>query len=683
MVQQSQADWNASIVSMFNNGGNATANEFRTVMANLMDSVAFVPVMGGLPNSVLKLAEVNGLPTFQASAITDTDTMVQVSKTVMGPGAGVVRAGHFDLSSAGSAMSVVDAIDGTSQGLVTHPKAVGSKPYYNRPTASGVMMNTGADGSETFTGTTLQFNFANLSEGEAVSYTASRAAGAAEITDCNIQIRRTSHATNPPLFDYKRDISGGVGFTLLGGAGITSTIITFPVQPFFAANEMLYFTVTGDDSTPLNFRGQTIGGQMIPVVDVVGDLTSRTDIVDREDYTQADQDKLRGLPSAIPAMGKSFRVVTERRSDEDLSFSTASAVGPGALVLFNDTSSNLDCQVPASTTDDQIGYEWGVQNSTFGALVTLTAETVANHSFVLQGYSLPFEIPAGVGVRLMVIGRTVNGGNTTTSLRLSQWDSGIEGTEQILSSAGNTLSVAGRAGGVNSIRHAAIDADGTGTFTGLGSLPTNEQQEIVIANTHASRPISMGIASDRVFDLMTTGRVVIPPQRLQRFYLANVAGQIEVGVLERPSYSFRLEPSDVVRNDGLVMPSPPDDLGQLVQAGTGDDDDSLIIQPNVAGHLSVQFEGLADYKGAQEFPTVALVTVGIRVNGASVAGFSDLTIAVRRSLPAEPFRQMVRNWLRVPVSAGDNVSFHFDGLNADSNFDLDMIEINTTWTLEL
>ena len=106
-------------------------------------------------------------------------------------------------------------------------------------------------------------------------------------TGCNLTIRRNSHTDANPVFDYIRDVQGGMGFALNGGAGVTSTTVNLAQEYLFLQGETLYVTITGDGSTPLNILGQTIDGETLPSLSVYGRLGTIQFI---EDYL--------GLPSS-------------------------------------------------------------------------------------------------------------------------------------------------------------------------------------------------------------------------------------------------------------------------------------------------------------------------------------------------------------------------------------------------
>ena len=207
-----------------------------------------------------------------SSALKQTTSLV-ATMPFSGPGERVLDIGPISAVSEGSTVSFLDRSRGRMFGAVVHDTTIGSgnnrRPFYFEPVDDLTVTPAVADTSETFTTTSLQFIIPNQALGTAKEYREiTRPAGSLEIEGCNLTIRRNSYVDEVPVFDYLRDVSGGLGFTLPAGPSVTT--IDLVREYLFLLGENLFVTMTGDGSTPLNIQGQTITGQTIPHVVVQG-----------------------------------------------------------------------------------------------------------------------------------------------------------------------------------------------------------------------------------------------------------------------------------------------------------------------------------------------------------------------------------------------------------------------------
>ena len=162
-------------------------------------------------------------------------------------------------------------------GPVIHETTAGlvAGPFYFKPQDTFTTTAALAGTTETITGTTHQFVIQNQNLGTVLEYRdIQRSGGSSEIAGANITIRRNSHSDLTPVFDYKRDIAGGAGFTL---AASGTTVIDLTREQLFLEDELLYITITGDGAAALNLLGETInvpgaGSQLVPHVDSYGRL---------------------------------------------------------------------------------------------------------------------------------------------------------------------------------------------------------------------------------------------------------------------------------------------------------------------------------------------------------------------------------------------------------------------------
>ena len=282
-----------------NMAGEIEADEFLALVVDILDSygnVATIPdgtfgVMSTTPGVL------------SPSALKQQTSNLLSTMAFTGPGQRVLDIGPISAVSEGSTVSFWDRSRDKMFGAVVHETTLGSglerRPFYFVPGDDLVVTASAVDTSETFTGVTLQAAAPNAALGTAIQYQdLTRPAGSGEITGCNITIRRNSHGDEVPVFDYIRDVTGGLGFTL--PAGPSTTTIDLGREYLFLAGETLYTTITGDGVTPLNLQGQTLGGQTIPHFDVQGRAGSIVTLANTTDLptTESIQDIVGGMVSS-------------------------------------------------------------------------------------------------------------------------------------------------------------------------------------------------------------------------------------------------------------------------------------------------------------------------------------------------------------------------------------------------
>lgn len=274
MAKLDKPGMDAALAALFvnNTNGDIEADEVLARFRDILDSYANTAALqdGDFPI----MGPTNGVVTRSALS---QGTELNATMPFSGPGNRTFDVGAISAASGGSTVRFLDRSRDLAFGAVIHETTSGAvasrKPFYFSPADDPTDTAAAADLSETFTGTTLQFMITNASLGTASEYrTITRLAGSAEISGCNLTIRRNSHTDPDPVFDYIRDVSGGAGFVLASGASVNN--IQLGGEQLFLAGENLYITLTGDGSTPLNIRGQTLGGETIPHVVVRGHLGS-------------------------------------------------------------------------------------------------------------------------------------------------------------------------------------------------------------------------------------------------------------------------------------------------------------------------------------------------------------------------------------------------------------------------
>ena len=286
MVERSKSDFTSrlNINSAASDWGLASGQqlpmeEFRRLVQDLIDSVANVAALsdGQLPIKSSTSGVLN------PSAMTQGASSIDSTMTLGLRGDSAFNVGGISAVGRASTVSFLDRTrlhnsEPRMFGPVIHETTAGlvSNPFYFSPqdtfTTTAAIAGTG----EVFAGTTHQYVIQNINIGTVLEYRdIQRSGGSAEITGANITIRRNSHTDPTPVFDFKRDISGGAGFTLAAG-GVT-TVIDLTREQLFLQGELLYITITGDGSTPLNLLGETLsvtgaGNQEIPHIDNYGRL---------------------------------------------------------------------------------------------------------------------------------------------------------------------------------------------------------------------------------------------------------------------------------------------------------------------------------------------------------------------------------------------------------------------------
>lgn len=157
----------------------------------------------------------------------------------------------------------------------------------------------------------LQFIFLSTATVRATQFRLNSSGAASNV---NVQVRLTSHATEPPIFDYAR-ANGGTSFDLVDG----ENLVTLPIPLFIVANTSLYFTISTPSGT-FTLLGETITAmgpsQFVPFTDVIGRaapeiddiISSSSSVTDLSDVTSAgsgaiittaERAKLAGLVSAL------------------------------------------------------------------------------------------------------------------------------------------------------------------------------------------------------------------------------------------------------------------------------------------------------------------------------------------------------------------------------------------------
>ncbi|MGI9251133.1 MAG: hypothetical protein ACR2PR_08045 [Pseudohongiellaceae bacterium] len=376
--------------------------------------------------------------------------------------------------------------------------------------------------------------------------------------------------------------------------------------------------------------------------------------------------------------GRAFSQLAYRRDNTDLTFGTVSdgVFGAGTLVIFDAlTAGDRNLQLPASTSDDDLGVYFACLNSSPGHTINLTAEVVGGHTITIQGYAFPFQIPDGVSVELMCVERTAS----TTVYRLRQWDSGVEGTSRVESTSGATFNVEGRAGRPRLIRHAHT-ANSAGTFTGVGSLAIDEAQTVRINNNSNNGSLSMGITGNATYDGRITSRVMLEPGRSQDFTVMNLAGNLAVSIESAARHRFASLPNDILTNTGLVMPAPPARI-QPILNNTGTPG-QMVVQPFFSGLLSVTFEATPNYVGNSN-ATPSLVSAELFLEGSAAGQGRIAELSVQRDDPSEPRAQLVRTWTHVPVTEGNVLTFDIRGLSDTAGAEMRLIDVLISWDIEV
>ena len=288
MVARSKQDFTdrLNINSAANDWGLASAQmlpmeEFRRLVTDITDSLANISALldGQMPIKSATDGVLSG------SALTQGASSIASTMPLDLPGDSAFNVGGISAVGRASTVSFLDRTrlhnsEPRMFGPVIHETTAGlvSNPFYFNPQDTFTTTAAVAGTSEVFTGTTHQFAIQNLNLGTVLEYRdIQRQAGSTEISGANLTIRRNSHSDPIPVFDYKRDIAGGAGFTL--AAGGTTTVVDLTREQLFLQGEMLFITITGDGSTPLNLLGETLtvptqGNQQVPHVDSYGRLGS-------------------------------------------------------------------------------------------------------------------------------------------------------------------------------------------------------------------------------------------------------------------------------------------------------------------------------------------------------------------------------------------------------------------------
>lgn len=258
-----------------------------------------------------------------------------------------------------------------------------------------------ANKSETFSGANVQFMLTNPNSGIANSYILD-SANSSDVTDCNIIIRSGSHTnTAPAIFDYKR-ATGGTGFTLASGE---NTINLPGIGYFFFQGEELYVTIEAGSGQTIMLRGQTIGGETIPYVQVTG----RTGSVDNiwTDATVTEGTNVTITTNAdgsktISATGGGGGTVTDEQIQDVVGGMVTGNTETGITVTYDDTNGKLNFVVEDTPTHTNTQLRYGKNTSAALPVSPLTADdsqvegqwTVEFPALVIGDYWV-FELPTG------------------------------------------------------------------------------------------------------------------------------------------------------------------------------------------------------------------------------------------------------------------------------------------------
>lgn len=233
--------------------------------------------LAGIPANTLLRVNAAG-DAVVASSLTESDTEVDSTKTVLVPDAQGVMFGGIRVTNGGFNIAA-----STLDGRVFYPIASelisGGSVRPNWISLAGQTTTpSAANTSETFTDTQVQFKVVNANTGVAERYTFNAAAAA---TDCNLIIRLTSHS-GPEIFNFKR-ANGGTGFDLVEN----SSPVDLPGQGlFFRAGVVLYVTIL-PGSGNISLRGQTLTvdgtSETVPFTDVFGRLSTDVGIFTEDD----------------------------------------------------------------------------------------------------------------------------------------------------------------------------------------------------------------------------------------------------------------------------------------------------------------------------------------------------------------------------------------------------------------
>lgn len=219
-----------------------------------------------------------------ASSLVESSTEVVSDKSIVAPDA-TVRLGGLSISNAGfNLMALLP--DGrrffpVAYQLTTSGSATPTYLDFGAESTEASAANI----SETFTGSSHQFNMMNSSTGLIFDYTVNSAA-TGDITDCNLTIRLGSHADQRiAVFDYKR-ATGGTGFTISSGEStIEFPPITLPgvgdakLGAFVEESIELFITIEAGQGQTLELRGQTLSGVEQPYLEIGRQNADRVNIL--------------------------------------------------------------------------------------------------------------------------------------------------------------------------------------------------------------------------------------------------------------------------------------------------------------------------------------------------------------------------------------------------------------------
>ena len=220
-----------------------------------------------IPANTLPMVSGNG--TFVASSLTEIANLLLSGVAILAPQDLGFTLGASHLVAKGITPGFTDSSRDMGFNLVVNESTTGSgvdrRAFYYKPDDDFTEFTTGAAAAATFTEATLQFETTVTSVQSWVEWRdIQRAANSTEIQNANFIIRRNSHTDSEAVFDYARDRAGRDGFTLAGGTTATFTDVEFGGELLFHPGELIYITITGDGSTPLNIVGENLAGSHRP-----------------------------------------------------------------------------------------------------------------------------------------------------------------------------------------------------------------------------------------------------------------------------------------------------------------------------------------------------------------------------------------------------------------------------------
>ena len=415
----------------------------------------------------------------------------------------------------------------------------------------------------------------------------------------------------------------------------------------------------GTSTTPVNIG---TNGATHPYFDVVYHPESYVDLVNRNNFTQALQTKLINLQEN----NQPYKDIKERRSSTTLTLQTA-----GDLQRFEDTGP-YTLGLPAGASADDEQKIFALYNNTSDSSDISVTASQAGQTFVPLGFSFPIAVPPGVIAEFIIL--EVDGTTTTYGIRL--WGR-ASGDTRPISSTGNTLTLGGVAVPETEVRNSAATQNVAATFATVGSIQTGAQSKLTVVNENTQYGINCGITGDATFDLSSSSRIVVPPRSKKTFTIGNNAGSLRISTDTPNVYEYQFDIDDIVTNDGIVMASPPTWMQDIIQAGTGANDDRLIIQPNINGIIDFTFMCTPRFVGNAAQSTNENVFVDLHRNGSEVPDKEGIEATVDRSTTSSPITTpIVRHWNDISFSTGQYFNLSIFGLNNTDAARLRLIDMS-------